>query len=63
MTSPLYSSVKDQPQKMDTDIKRERALTMSYEAELGKIRYGTKIELSQPRSLWIRFYVLINLIY
>jgi len=51
MTSPLYPSAKGQPQKMDTDIKRGGALTMSYEADLRKIRYGTKIELSETTSL------------
>ena len=51
MTSPLYPSAKDQPQKLDTDLKREGPLTMPYEADLGKIHYGTKIELSEPRSL------------
>ena len=58
MTSPLYPSAKDQPQKMDTDIKRDGALTMSYEADLGKIRYGTNIELSRTeKSLNLVLYI------
>lgn len=48
---------------MDTDTKRERALAMFCEADLGKIRYSTKIVLQEPRGLQIWFYTLINLIY
>jgi hypothetical protein len=36
---------------MDTDTKRERALAMFYETDLGKIRYSGKIELYEPRGL------------